>query len=64
MIARTKDHPEANGRTPQPGEQGYTLRFPLEDGSDLIVYCGAETFQHFSDMIGRMMIDDALDPKG
>lgn len=59
MNLRTKDHPAANGREPQAGEHGYTLKFPLDDGSDLELECGSETFARFSDMIGRLMIDDA-----
>lgn len=53
-----EDHPEANGRIPQPGEHGYTLTFPLQDGSKLHVLCGKETLDRFSDMIGRMLIDN------
>ncbi len=53
-----KDHPEANGRTAVKGEHGYTLTFPLQDGTDLLVLCGEETLSRFSDMIGRMLIDN------
>lgn len=52
-----KDHPEANGRIPQKGEHGYTLKFPMADGSDLELLCGEETLMRFSDMIGRLLID-------
>ena len=58
VMLRTKDHPEANGRTPLAGERGYTLTFPLESGASLILKVGAETFERFSDMIGRMIIDE------
>lgn len=37
---RTKDHPEANGREPQAGDQGWTLTFPLEEGGFLFVHTG------------------------
>lgn len=47
----TPDHPEANGRTPQPGERGYTLTFPLDDGGELVIHCGDETVTRFSDQI-------------
>lgn len=61
MTLRTVDHPEANGRTPLPGEHGYTLIFPLETGGRLLVLCGDESFARFSDMIGRLLIDNAAD---
>jgi hypothetical protein len=60
-IRTCKDHPEANGRQPVNGERAYTLRFPLETGNDLIVRCGEETFEHFSNMIGSMILDDEND---
>lgn len=59
MQLRTKDHPEACGRAPLAGEHGYTLTFPLEDGTNLDVLCGEESLLRFSDMIGRMLIDNA-----
>ncbi len=37
---KTKDHPEANGRQPKPGEIGYRFFFPLEDGNVLVVHTG------------------------
>lgn len=52
---RTIDHPEANGRKPQAGDQGYTLIFPLEDGSSLRLTMGRQSYAHFVDFIGRMM---------
>ncbi len=58
-----KDHPEANGRTAVKGEHGYTLRFPLQDGTELQVLCGEETLTRFSDMIGRMLIDNDAEAK-
>jgi hypothetical protein len=61
MIFRAKDHPEANGRTPKSGEHAYTFTFPLENGTDLKIECGEETLHRFSDMLGRMLIDDALE---
>ena len=54
-----KDHPTANGRAPLAGEHGYTLTFPLENGESLDVQCGEETLLRFSDMIGRLLIDNA-----
>jgi hypothetical protein len=58
-----KDHPEVNGRTAVKGEHGYTLRFPLQDGTELQVLCGEETLTRFSDMIGRMLIDNDAEAK-
>lgn len=58
ITYRTKDHPEAGGRTPQSGEHAYSLRFPLDNGMDLLVECGEETLSRFSDMIGRLLIDN------
>lgn len=61
---RTCDHPERNGRTPKPGEKGYTLVFPLEDGledAELRLQVGEETMYRFATMIGQMMIDDAAE---
>ena len=61
MKFRTVDHPEANGRTPLSGEHGYALTFPLENGETMTVECGEETFMRFSDMIGRLLIDNAAE---
>ena len=56
---KCKDDPEANGRTPQRGEQRFTLIFPLENGDDLKVYAGRETMNHFESFIAQMMVDDS-----
>lgn len=58
MTVYTKDHPEAGGRKPMAGEHEYKLTFPLQDGTDLHVKCGEETLTRFSDMIGRLLIDN------
>lgn len=57
VIFRTEDHPEANGRRPQPGQSFYTLRFPLEDGRELVVHIGQRGF----DTLGQMVIDSLAD---
>lgn len=57
-----KDWPEANGRQALDGEKGYNLTFAICDGSSLIVHCGQQTLDAFADMIGRLMIDNALEP--
>jgi len=42
-----------------PGEQAYELTFPIDDGTELVIHCGAETFSRFAEMIGSMTLDDA-----
>lgn len=58
MRFKTRDCPDANGRTPLPGEQKWTLRFPLPDGSDLFVEIGAVGRKALEDMIRQEEIDD------
>jgi len=36
----TRDHPMANGRQPQPGEQAWIFTLPLQDGTTLTVKAG------------------------
>lgn len=50
---RTEDHPMANGRKPQIGDKCYTMRFPIEDGRELVV----ETGQGGFDSLSQMMLD-------
>jgi hypothetical protein len=57
VVFRTEDHPEANGRKPQRGESAYTLRFPLDDGRELVVHFGQRGF----DTLGQMVIDTLAD---
>jgi hypothetical protein len=59
ITMRCKDDPEANGRTPQVGEQQFTLTFPLENGEDLKLFMGREGMNHFMGMISQMVYDDA-----
>jgi hypothetical protein len=56
---RCKDDPEANGRVPQKGEQRFTLTFPLENGTSLLVHMGQESMNYFSTFLGQMIVDDA-----
>ena len=56
---RVKDDPEANGRTPQKGEQRFTLVFPLEDGRELKLHMGREGMNYFESFLVQMMFDDA-----
>jgi hypothetical protein len=48
---RVNDHPEANGRIPQPGEQGWKYVFPLENGDKLYLLFGKETHDTFAQFI-------------
>jgi len=57
----TKDHPEANGRTPKSGEHSYKLTFPLANGEDLLIFCGDETMERFGEMLGSMILDNQVD---
>lgn len=56
---RCKDDPEANGRTPQKGEQRFTLIFPLENGDELRLQMGRESMNYFESFLAQMMIDDS-----
>lgn len=53
----THDHPEANGRKPIEGEQGFSLKFPLENGDLLIVKMGKVGW----DTVGQFILDEAID---
>ena len=64
VTVRTKDHPEANGRKPQPGEVQYTFTFPLEGGESLLVRMGKESLNKFQEFLGSMAIDDAEETRG
>ena len=55
---KCKDDPEAQGRTPQIGEQRFTLIFPLENGDELKLHMGRESMNHFETFIAQMMVDD------
>lgn len=55
---RCKDDPEANGRTPQRGEQRFTFLFPLENGEELKVHMGREGLNVFSSFIANLMVDE------
>lgn len=68
LILRTKCHPEANGRKPLLGESAYKLRFPLEDGRDVILEVGQIGFDimtnHLMDMLSNAPshTDESLPP--
>lgn len=51
----TDDHPEANGRKPQSGEVEYIMRFPLEDGRELVIRAGQKTFDVHTDLMIDML---------
>jgi hypothetical protein len=51
LVFHTKDHPEANGRTPRAGEVGHELSFPLDDGRQLTVKIGPEGLRRLHNVI-------------
>lgn len=57
LCLKTIDHPEANNRLPKYGETQYTLRFPLDDGRELVLSIGEKGFQvltnHLMDMLSN-----------
>ena len=55
---KTQDCPDANGRTPLPGEQKWMLDFPLEDGNKLFVEVGAKGISALKEMLGWEEHDD------
>lgn len=55
ITFRTEDHPEANGRKPVAGDKGYTMRFPLEDGRELVVETGQKGFDNLSQIMLDML---------
>jgi hypothetical protein len=52
MLLRSVDHPEANGRRPEKGEQQWVLTIPLEGRKSLILKLGKKT----RDTIFGMMV--------
>ncbi len=54
-VYRSLDHPEANGRVPNPEakESGWRFRFPLEDGSLLFVEVGREGREAIRDVLAQ-----------
>lgn len=58
LVYRTRCHPEAMGRQPQPGEQFWTFRITLEDGRILDIQAGR---QFRGDFLGMLRQEDADD---
>lgn len=54
---RTPDHPEANGRKPQFGEQEYVFGFIDEDGRPFSVRMGAEGWRNHSQHVLDMLTE-------
>lgn len=54
---RTLDHPEANGRKPQPGETEYAFTFRAENNEIVILRMGSQAWeihsQHVLDMLAE-----------
>ena len=61
VLYKTKCHPEANGRKPQNGEQEWTLTFPLEDGSCLVVQMGKLGRESMMGMLVQEVADDLFE---
>lgn len=61
---RDRSDPEANGRQPQPGEQRYTVFFPLEDGRRLEIHMGREGIKHLRKVIMDEFMDEQFEING
>lgn len=59
-VFRTKDHPEANDRTPVHGEHAWTFTLPLDDGTTLAVKVGRVGRDAIIRMAHEEAVDDAL----
>jgi hypothetical protein len=55
------DDPTANGRIPVPGDQRFTLAFPLESGETLLLHMGREGLNHFSSFLAELMVDESVE---
>jgi hypothetical protein len=55
LCLKTEDHPEALGRKPIEGESQYVLRFPLEDGRELVLSVGEKGFQTLTNLLIDML---------
>ncbi len=58
ITCKTKDHPEANGRQAQPGEQQWILMFELENGERLNILIGKLGHDAIKSMFEQEEIDD------
>lgn len=61
---RDRSHPNANGRTAQPGEAGYTVWFPLDDGRKLEVLLGREGIANLRKVIMDQFMDEEFEVGG
>lgn len=57
LVYKTKDHPEANGRKPQVGDQAYDLVFTLENGDFLRIKMGKEGFDNVTNLLMDMLTE-------
>lgn len=57
IVILTQDHPEANGRKPQAGEAQYILRFPTDDGKELVLKMGQGCMSTLQDLFFDMLTD-------
>jgi hypothetical protein len=57
---KTKDHPEADGRQAQKGEQAWTFWFCLEEGGKLYLNMGYEGLKTLAGLIDQARADGSL----
>ena len=57
LSFKTYDHPEANGRKAQFGEQECTLTFPLDDKRTLTLRIGKLGFEALTENLMKMLAD-------
>ena len=55
LVLVTIDHPEANGRKPLAGEVEYPMRFPLDDGRELVLKVGQAGFDTLTNLLFDML---------
>jgi hypothetical protein len=55
LTYTTYDHPEANGRSPVPGEQEYQIKHTLEDGTLLTLRMGRLGWETLTNLMIDML---------
>jgi len=55
------DSPARPGNTPQPSDQDWTLKIPLDDGTRLNLHMGRASHANFTAMLAAEAVDDAED---
>ena len=57
MEIKTYDHPEANGRKPQPGESEWNFSFRSETGETVTVKMGPSAWENHSQHVLDMLTE-------